>query len=52
MKFETNMHREVMMHKNTLKNVQQVLDIPPELVRLRSLYNTSLLIWDLSQQMC
>ncbi|MEN8703378.1 MAG: FAD-dependent oxidoreductase [Polaribacter sp.] len=33
MKFDTNLHRLMMMHKNPAKNKGQVLAIPPELVK-------------------
>lgn len=33
MKFDTNLQRKMMMHKNPAKNVGQVLAIPPELIK-------------------
>lgn len=33
MKFDTNLQRKMMMHKNPAKNVGQVLTIPPELIK-------------------
>ncbi len=33
MKFETNVHRDIMMHKTAAKHRRQVAGVPPELVR-------------------
>ena len=32
-KFDTNLHRKIMMHKNPAKNFDQVPGMPPELVK-------------------
>ncbi len=33
LKFETNVHRPIMMHKNPKKNIEQIPGVPPELVK-------------------
>ncbi|MFR9503728.1 MAG: FAD-dependent oxidoreductase [Rikenellaceae bacterium] len=33
LKFDTNVHRAIMMYKNPTKNAKQIIGIPPELVR-------------------